>query len=100
MKALISLDWLDAEIDKLHEKGAMAGISSIDDIRFDTLIEVRSKCEPIEEPKTLSVIGKVNKKYSGLLYGEPKELPSKCELDWESAKYCHNNDKCLMCNTK
>ncbi len=51
MKAEINLDWLDAEIDLLFEKGAKSEMSSVyDDIRFDTLIEVRSKCEPIKEP--------------------------------------------------
>ena len=93
MKAIINLDWLDAEIDKLHEKGAKAGISSINDndIRFDTLIEVRSKCEPIEEPKREGFPPP-----TGIL----TELSPKCLLDWESAKYCHNDNACKMCETK
>ena len=94
-KATIDLNWLEAEINKLHEKGATSGISSIndDDIRFDTLISVRSKCEPIEEtkregfPPPTGILTKAN-------------LPTTCLLDWESAKYCHNDNKCLMCKTK
>ena len=93
-KAVIDLDWLDAEIDTLHEKGATSGISSIDDddIRFDTLIEVRSKCEPIEQPFILEA--------KGMITASKEPLPPKCLLDWESAKYCHNNDKCELCKTE
>ena len=89
-KALIDLDLLNAEI---KENSGHTGYEA-------ALIDVRSKCEPVEDVKTLSVIGKANKKYSGLLYGEPKDLPTKCLLDWESAKYCHNDNACELCKTK
>ena len=102
-KALIDIDWLDAEIESennrmkrsTHELHVRGFERSRNKLKL-----VRSKCEPVEEPKTLSVIGKANKKYSGLLYGEPKDLPTKCLLDWESAKYCHNDNACLMYKTK
>jgi len=103
-KGIIDIDWLDARINTLTICISRNKMSVVDSQIFknelSSLKIVRSKCEPIEDVKTLSVIGKANEKCSGLLYGEPKELPTKCLLDWESAKYCHNDNKCLMCKTK
>lgn len=95
MKALIDLDWLDAEIDEykrvINEDLVSDYISLIYNHILTTLISVRSKCEPIEEPKREGFPPP-----AGIL----TTLPSKCELDWESAKYCHNDNKCELCKTK
>jgi len=103
-KAVIDLDWLDENIAEykrvLNEDLVGSELGSIYNHILNAFVLVRSKCEPIEDVKTLSVIGKANEKYSGLLYGEPKELPTKCLLDWESAKYCHNDNACELCKTK
>jgi hypothetical protein len=82
-KAIIDIDWLNSEIDKkvralnsslITEKGASFLLKVIPILR-----DIRSKCEPIEEPKP---------------------LPTTCTNEWESAKYCHNKNECQMCKEK
>lgn len=94
-KALIDLDWLDAEIEEykrvINEDLVSDGMVSTYNHILNTLILVRSKCEPIEESKREGFPPP-----TGIL----TELPPKCLLDWESAKYCHNDNACLMCKTK
>jgi hypothetical protein len=89
-KAIINLDWLDAEIENLrggirsgtyHKYIGTAKVDSAD--MAITLDLVRSKCEPIEESK------------------EPATFLSKtCVNNWESNKYCSDENKCQMCQTK
>ena len=99
MKAIIDLDWVDDQIVKLKrdlEKSKTDTRHIPPYVFFEAGLksfkEVRSKCEPIEQPFILEVEGMVT------ISKEP--LPTKCELDWESAKYCHNDNKCELCKTK
>ena len=94
-KVVIDLDWLDAEITEykrvINEELVSDGISSIYNHILNTLVLVRSKCEPIEEPFILEV--------EGMVTTSKEPLPPKCLLDWESAKYCHNDNACELCKT-
>jgi hypothetical protein len=78
-KAIIDLDWLDTFIADRHFLNLVVSEDLTDSIKL--LEEVRSKCEPIEEPKETF-------------------LSKTCINDWESSTYCPNDNKCQMCVSK
>lgn len=83
-KALIDLEWLDAEIEDLIQKDCNPKlINSADDIKFNILLNLRSKCEPVEEQKEPAIF-----------------LSKTCVNNWESNKYCESTGKCELCKTK
>jgi hypothetical protein len=82
MKAVIDLDWLDAEIvrceaeviNAINEDLTTSFIAGVEYLKW-----VRSKCEPIEEPTPLNTT---------------------CVNEWENPVYCPLVGYCQKCENK
>ena len=82
-KAVIDLDWLDNQIASEKEKMERHDLQEhfrVFERGRNMLKLVRVKCTPIEEQKETF-------------------LPPTCIQEWESAKYCQNENKCELCKT-
>lgn len=103
MRALI--DWLDTEIEQTKEKIKVFQeghiLQTVQIAILGKLEEVRLKCEKVEEPEFRSkdTIEFTTSGTSG--DSEPFSFLSKtCINDWESNKYCANQNKCELCKIK
>lgn len=105
-KGIIDLDWFDSEIDA-KMRVLNSPLITADGVSFimkvvPILRDIRSKCTPIQE-QTINGYVVTKGEWTNATIEDQKvtEFLSKtCINDWESNKYCSNQNKCQMCKIK
>ena len=97
-KAEIDLDWVNESIVEyervINNNLVSEELATIYNHLLNAFIEVRSKCTPIKEVEQVIVDSQ------GCMDFVFTELPPTCIQEWESARYCQNENKCKLCETK
>lgn len=108
-EGVIDLDYLDSEIEKLKgdiEKSKKVKGTYPAYVLFQaglkTMEDIRSKCTPIQE-QTINGYVVTKGEWTNATIEDHKLnyfLSKTCINDWESNKYCSNQNKCQMCKIK